>query len=185
MAEIYGLVQLFDDEGAKAGLTEELRQRFLEVMDPQTGMPLFADVLDGDQVYSGGCSSQVDLVLVPQDGWTVLRRFADNAPVVREPTGLAGTHRPQGILIAAGPNVRSDSQLVEAQLIDLAPTILHWLEGAVPEDMDGRVLSELLHCQRRVEYSQSSAPERIVGQTLSAEDAQALESRLRALGYLG
>ena len=146
---------------------------------------VFTDVLDGARLYSGPFGDQVDLVLVPNEGWTVLRRFADLAPIVREQTGLMGTHRPEGILIAAGPDIRSNSSLMEADLIDLVPTLLHLLGGEVPEDMDGRVLTELLQSQRPVIYSHGSATGEAEATAFSADEAQSLEERLKALGYLG
>jgi len=38
-----------------------------------------------------------------------------------------------------------------ARIIDLAPTILHLMNVPVPDDMDGRVLTEALVTQRPVE----------------------------------
>lgn len=185
MAEIYGLVQVFGDEDERTALCEELKRRFMELSDPQSGKPLFADVLEASSVYRGPHAAQVDLVLVPDDGWTVLRRFAEKEPIVREPTGLLGTHRPTGILIAAGPDFRADSPLTEANLCDVAPTIVHLLGGDVPEDMDGRVLTELLATTRLVVYRQKQEVGQIEERTMSAEEAQVLEKRLKALGYLG
>jgi predicted AlkP superfamily phosphohydrolase/phosphomutase len=185
MADQYGMVQIFGDDVERAVVKQELRQRFLSVVDPQNGNPLFKDVLDGATLYTGPCADQVDLVLVPREGRTVLRRFAEADSIVRDPTGLAGSHRPEGVLIACGPHVRSDAPLEEANLTDLAPTILHLMGGAVPKDMDGRVLTELLFDQREISYGPGSGAEQTEEHSLSPEEALAVQERLKALGYLG
>ena len=50
----------------------------------------------------------------------------------------------EGILIAAGPVFLPGSSPRNADLLDIAPTVLHLLGVPVPADMDGHVLTELL-----------------------------------------
>ena len=52
-------------------------------------------------------------------------------------------HGPPGILVVHGPGVRR-MRLERAHVLDLFPTILHLLGVPVPEDGDGRVLTEAL-----------------------------------------
>ena len=58
--------------------------------------------------------------------------------------GPTGDHRMEGILIATGPAFRPGAVPSRADLLDIAPTVLHLLGVPVPADMDGRVLTELL-----------------------------------------
>lgn len=61
-------------------------------------------------------------------------------------------------VIAYGPDIKPREKIEGAQLIDIAPTVLHNVTGIpVPEDTDGRVLKEILGkesepAQRAVEY---------------------------------
>ena len=51
----------------------------------------------------------------------------------------------EGVLIAAGPAVPPGRDARgDADLLDIAPTVLHLLGVPVPDDMDGRVLAEIL-----------------------------------------
>ncbi len=52
-------------------------------------------------------------------------------------------HEPQGILVVAGPHVRRAAELEGASVLDLAPTLLHYLGLPAAKDMDGKVLTEL------------------------------------------
>ena len=54
----------------------------------------------------------------------------------------------------------------------------------VPDDMDGRVLTEALTITRPVEY-QAAGPSAGAEAALSSEEEAEVEERLRALGYLG
>ena len=50
----------------------------------------------------------------------------------------------EGVLIASGPAVKAGAGLdPSANLLDIAPTILHLLGVPIPADMDGRYLAEL------------------------------------------
>ena len=92
--------------------------------------------------------------------------------------GMNGVHRPEGILCLNGPRVgRGD--LSGAWIGDLAPTLLSLLDVGVPDWMEGRAL---VGSPRET----SEPPERATAKTtLSPREERRLESRLRALGYLG
>jgi len=58
-------------------------------------------------------------------------------------------HEPEGILIAAGPGIRRGARIEGASVLDLTPSVLHYLGLPVGKDMDGRVLSELFEAGSR------------------------------------
>jgi hypothetical protein len=104
--------------------------------------------------------------------------------------GLSGHHRPDGVLILAGPGVRPGVHLDEASILDLAPTALHALGVAVPREMDGRVLAEafeeasplarpVAHSQADVYKDGTSEPD------LSDEEMDEVQEKLRGWGYAG
>jgi len=67
------------------------------------------------------------------------RIFSPGAPW----TKWTGTHTKTGILIARGPGIRRGYTLPGARIIDVTPTLLHLFKVPIPEDIDGRVLTEL------------------------------------------
>jgi arylsulfatase A-like enzyme len=69
--------------------------------------------------------------------------------------------------------------------MDLAPTILHLMDLPVPDDMDGRVLTDLLTSKRDIRYEQTITVRVETETDLPADEAAEVEERLRALGYLG
>ena len=101
----------------------------------------------------------------------------------------SGAHAPDGILIAHGPAFAGRRSIEGANIIDLAPTLLHLLGEPVPRDLGGRVLEELFSPGRLaahpVRYTAADpAPREPTESPYTAEEARQVERRLRELGYL-
>jgi hypothetical protein len=89
-----------------------------------------------------------------------------------------------------GSNIRSGFKAAGARIIDLAPTILYLMDAAVPADMDGRVLEEVISPK----YFQQNPPRytqpplnggtKPSGVAYSEEESSKIEERLRSLGYI-
>jgi predicted AlkP superfamily phosphohydrolase/phosphomutase len=126
---------------------QELKTGLLEIAHPQTGAPLVERVYEAEELYHGPYVSQApDLTVVLKD-WRFrtigLHDFTTHR-VISPAFGPTGDHRMEGILIAEGPAFRPGASLRDADLLDIAPTVLALLGVPVPADMDGRVLMELL-----------------------------------------
>jgi predicted AlkP superfamily phosphohydrolase/phosphomutase len=194
LAEIYGLLYVNlrgrEPEGIVApgaerdALVEALRTQLLNVRDPRDGEPVFAAVVPGETLYPGGAdAARPDLVLVPRPGYSVHRTLHPRLWIDHHGV-MAGTHRPEGILLANGPGVRHATAGTMIGLADLAPTVLAVSGVAVPEDMTGRVLSELFTEPPTVTYAPpSEAAPSDPGGSSEGDDAQVMQ-RLRALGYM-
>ncbi|MEW5986334.1 MAG: alkaline phosphatase family protein [Chloroflexota bacterium] len=103
---------------------------------------------------------------------------------------ISGGHRTNGIFFLRGPSVRPGLELRDVTIRDLAPTALHLLGLPVPEDMDGRVVSEALNEQfvkshpiQRVMVSGNGQQRNGQGYATTADEAQ-IRARLASLGYL-
>ncbi|HWE35221.1 MAG TPA: alkaline phosphatase family protein [Isosphaeraceae bacterium] len=173
---------------------EDLKAALLEIPNPETGEPLVARVLERDELYDGPYAHLApDLTVVPRD-WRFrtigLHDFTTNQ-LVSPAFGPTGDHRMDGVLIAAGPPFRPGAVPEGATLMDIAPTVLRLLGVPVPEDMDGRVLTELLDPSRvpaateddEAGYVEAIEPD-AVAVPYSDEDDTAIRRRLADLGYL-
>src|SRR5207249_4903147 len=94
-----------------------------------------------------------DLVLVPRAGYSIYRDLRPRLWVDHHAV-LGGTHRPEGVLMAAGPGIRHARLDDPPAIVDLAPTVLAAAGVAVPDDMDGRVLGELFTTSPAVTYTE-------------------------------
>ena len=56
----------------------------------------------------------------------------------------SGNHLDDGIILARGPGISARARLSNVSILDLTPTVLHYLGLPVGEDMAGRVVPELV-----------------------------------------
>jgi len=95
-----------------------------------------------------------------------------------------------GMVLAYGPAVRPGVVVENAQIVDLAPTILHVMGVPIPDSMDGRVLGEILAdgfqpAQASAQRHGWQSPSGGNGSGLSEEEERLLLDRLSAVGYVG
>jgi predicted AlkP superfamily phosphohydrolase/phosphomutase len=177
-------------------LRREIRATFLALREGSTGEPVVETVDFRDEVYQGPFVERApDLFVRFRD--VVIGTLALNGSVLRLPRpGAAvpkevktGSHRPDGLIVMAGPGVAPGARLEGARLIDVAPTLLYWLDQPVPAHMDGAVLAGAFapewlaaHPARQVAVPTDGAR---AAQAAYSEDEEALVmERLRDLGYV-
>ncbi|MEO7167952.1 MAG: alkaline phosphatase family protein [Spartobacteria bacterium] len=177
-------------------------EKLAELKDPRDGQPVIKNVYRREEVFHGPFANEgADLVL---DWWSENSLFSTQpsfpedtgkpALVIREhrPSATSewgGTHRLTGILVGRTPAWKAGTEIGNAHLIDLAPTILHLLGVPVPQDMDGSVLVDAFrpeflaaHPVEAGAASGTSDGDRPSGYT--DEESAKVEERLQALGYL-
>jgi hypothetical protein len=91
---------------------------------------------------------------------------------------LPGSHRPRGLLIAAGPGVSARGQ-IEASIADSSALVLARLGVALPAGARGKLPEGVL----RAAAEPRVLPE-VSTQKGKSSNVAALEARLRALGYV-
>jgi predicted AlkP superfamily phosphohydrolase/phosphomutase len=178
-------------------LCQTLRQSLLALTDPETKSPPLANVFPREELYQGPYTPRApDLILEPRrDNQSAAQNFVLDSTL--KPNGVhpfgssqpySGNHTLDGILIAWGADVVKGGQIKNAQIIDLAPTILAVMGVPVPADMDGRVLSKIFTAGRAPAAQYVAVPSvaasEEVEESFSPEEERTVESRLRGLGYL-
>lgn len=138
-------------------LMERLREDLLELRNTHTGRRAVAGIVRTADVYQGPNLPDLPDLIV---------QWVKDAPIVGLEHPGFGTisaegypvrksqHARDGFLIAGGPGVAEGTRLEGVRTIDFAPTALHLLGQPVPEELDGRVLDELLRAG-----TQSVSPE--------------------------
>jgi predicted AlkP superfamily phosphohydrolase/phosphomutase len=175
--------------------TERLARELSDVRDPHTGAPLFA-VHDGRALYGpAAVGSPPDLLIdCTESSWN-LSTALPPSPLVRdryfvEPVaGRLGEHAHEGIFVFSGPGIRVDPVRGRAELLDVAATLLHLHDVAIPADYDSQPMVDVFEpelMRRRPVRTQpvveSREPRRAPGEAVV--DSDDLERRLRRLGYI-
>ena len=135
---------------------EQTRRRVIDALGELTdddGRPILTQVIVAEEAYHGPYSAKgPDLHLVLDDyNMIACPLFATEGKVITSQIrGDSGCHRSEGIFLAQGPGIKGGVHLPQNQISDLAPTIMHLLGEAVPEIMDGRVLTEIFEQPQQV-----------------------------------
>ncbi|MCX7016309.1 MAG: alkaline phosphatase family protein, partial [Candidatus Sumerlaeota bacterium] len=137
----------------------ELREAAARWTNPETGEPFINRVWRREELYAGPYVDEApDLILElnldrnssyvclasPPHGGPSTRKLTPDEFLGAKNRGMNGSHRPHGILFAAGPGIRRQSAPNLPRLQDLAPTALTILGLPGAEAMDGCVLAETL-----------------------------------------
>ncbi len=181
--EPHGVVE----PGAEYERVREAVMRDLRELKAADGSPLIEQIWKKEEVYQGAhLNDAPDILFFPKNLETIaFGDFEFGSNKILEPSyGVSSSHRMNGIFIASGDNIQSVSGLQSPSLKDLAPTILHLLNLPVPQDMDGRVLSEIFSESRTVEYGGSAELTRERSDGYSEEDEAEVVERLKDLGYI-
>jgi predicted AlkP superfamily phosphohydrolase/phosphomutase len=162
--------------------TEEL---LLAESDPDTGQPVIQSVSRAEELYRGPWIELApDLLCEPAPGYSFARGASGH---LQRYEWYMGDHDKDGIFVASGPGLRQSVEIENANLIDIAPTVLFLANVPIPKDMDGMVL-DLFEDNRLVasppRYEQESEAYEGSSHTFSPEEERVIEEHLRSLGYL-
>lgn len=189
---------------------EDLRTKLIEMFEdwrhPDTGERIVIHAYRREDVYAGPRLEEAPDIVVhwnTHESYTYAFRLSSKSKHLNwieqidpeQPenmaffTGKSGSHRDEGIFLAEGPGIRPGVTLQGAQIIDVAPTILHLLGVPAPNDMDGQVLEDILDADTVAPVTTESELQNVAvenGQdsAYTEEDTVVIAERLRALGYI-
>ena len=150
-ADIF-LGDTLDDE-TLARLREELNTQ----VNPQTGKPLI-DAMYSTEVFGSGpyAPAEQHLLLLPTDGITFQMKLG-NTRFWSEMSMMRGTHQKDGVLYVYGGGIKKGYKAPNAEVYDLAPTVLHSMGLPLPGEFDGRILDGLFEGQASSEQTLTAA----------------------------
>lgn len=191
--EPQGIVSLDTEyEALRQKIAHELKQ----LTDPADGHLVIDRIFFKEDLYHGPfLETAPDMLAIMRDFTYMTRKgyeFADKRGILfKEPyTVESGSHRLEGILIAAGPDIAAQPTLASKDIQDLTPTILQLLHCPIPYNMDGQIIREILTPKFQSEHpitytdkliERSSNDNTTWTPALEAE----MTDRLKKLGYLG
>jgi len=172
---------------------EQIIKEMLELREPETGERLIERIFKREEIHHGGALDKAPDMIVKwaRDAHWSSARFGKRGADVFEshkgqdnPLVTTGTHKANGILIAAGKMILPQ-RIDNARIIDLAPTILYAMGLPIPMDMDGKPLVELFTEKFKQKYEEREFVPLRKETVLSPEDDRKMKEQLKGLGYLG
>lgn len=174
---------------------EEVREAIVEELkalkEDDTNRAVVKEIYRKEELYTGSHLEEApDIVFLPRDlEIAAFGEYEFASHRVLDPSrGVSGSHRMDGLLMMRGKRIRRGAGVEGAEIIDLAPSILHLLDLPVPEEMDGKVLESPF-----VDGAFEKAPVRYVREealsfqpqdVYTETEEEELKERLRSLNYL-
>ncbi len=171
-------------------LKEELKKDLKEIKS-NSNEPLFDKIYFREDIYIGDSFSKTPDIIAFDSS-------RENSIINHERVFLSNntfgkiddraSHGMNGILVAYGPDIKKNAG-VEAELIDLAPTLLHIMNTSIPRDMDGKVLKEIFKndsfiYKSEIVYENIESGFEYEEPKVSKKDEEEMMWRLKRMGYL-
>jgi predicted AlkP superfamily phosphohydrolase/phosphomutase len=151
----HGIVEPVDYDSTCA----DIASRLVATVDPRRGHPAIRKVWRREELYSGPAVAYAPDLIVDWHEAAYMPNDRDRgeaevfAPRFRQymswPT--SGSHRLDGVLIAAGPDIEPGIRVNGARVIDIMPTWLTLLGQPIPQDLEGTTVQSLF--ERRTAYA--------------------------------
>jgi predicted AlkP superfamily phosphohydrolase/phosphomutase len=170
---------------------EKVRDQVMDALssfvDPKTGKRPVKAIHRREEVFKGRhADAAPDILMEPEVGYSLTHAKT----ALEDADWISGDHRPEGVIVAAGPGVKPFEQ--QPMLIDLAPTILAALQAPASIEHTGRILHEVVGSEAEVTRREDAAPAVAIpgmptgeeGLAVSDTEADEMEEHLRGLGYI-
>ena len=173
---------------------EEVREDIIAelsaLVDRETGETIIEDIYKKEELYSGPHSVIApDIVFLPK-GLEIVAfgeyEFASHR-MLDYSHGLSGSHRMDGVLMMKGVGLRKGIKIMNANIMDIAPTVLYLLGLHISKDMDGvvlkdAILDEVLE-QNPIQFGDDATRSVRAGGTYTKSEEEELKAHLKSLGY--
>lgn len=180
----------------REALAAELAQKLAQIVDPDSGRPLFPGIYTARQLFTGAAADHAPDLILDTYGipWNIqLTSYTPTVEQARDRYFVSGRdygwHSQDGIFVFSGPAFTRRPSPAEYNLVDIPATLLYLYGVPIPEDFDGRVLTELITPEFVEQHPVLQQPGDAVaempsGDLYSAEEAEVVAEHLRALGYV-
>ncbi|MDY6973438.1 MAG: alkaline phosphatase family protein [Thermodesulfobacteriota bacterium] len=172
-------------------LRDDIMDALRTLRAPTDGRQLVSHLYRKEELYQGPHKDNApDIVFFLSDGeYLADVRLTEHLWEEVSWTTGRGTHRKEGLFIAYGHGVRKGTR-VDANIVDLAPTVLFLLDIPISQDIDGTILDSVFE----EEFLNQKAPQYAVAGnraeeesevfSLSEKEEEKVIQQLADLGYM-
>lgn len=187
--------KIVKDDESYQNLVNDLVNYLHSLVDDDTQEKIVEKVYHKDELYSGGYVSDApDLLIVFKEGYETsswsngVQKIKLNTVGTTKTGTHIGSRARRGLCILSGTGIKHGYSF-EAKIYDVSPTILNLMGVAVPENMDGIVLTNILEYdsilkKRGISYDKASDSEQDREFDMSEDDQKDILDRLKKLGYI-
>lgn len=166
---------------------EEVYERLIGQLEDLSGPvgSAFESVWHRSEVYNGPWTAFAPDIVLEQAPQYVIGSTQPRGKVFIETEPGRIDHTREGLITAAGPDIEEGWDLPKTpSILDVTPTLVHLHGGAVATQSDGAVLDSMMCANRSVKTREYEVFTPSEADTVSAEERESMEERLKQMGYL-
>lgn len=176
-------------------IIEKIKRELYELRDPWTGQKIIEQVFRKEEIYHGPYMDKApDLLFIFKNKeYSCVSKIDSKNKIftINKNKLRTGQHFCcfNGIFILNSSAVMPGSKPNNAHIMDITPTALHLMGLPIPEQIDGRVLLEVIKPEyqernplRKIKYDLNKET---METKLDEQEQEKIKEELRGLGYLG
>jgi len=178
---------------------EQIINQLYSLKDEETGKQIIKKIYRSGDIYTGPHKSNApDILIETHQDYFVRNNLDHEEGKIIYRAGLyqgrqlphTGRHTSRGMIVAKGPTILSTNNIKSANIMDVAPTVMHLCQLPVPKEMDGipllTWLDENFKSENPITYidDESIDLNNHTTSSYSEEESEIITEQLRALGYL-
>lgn len=167
----------------------EIEDVFKKVRFKNNGKQVFKVACNGSHVEvkidTESIAGKFETVVLPDSSECFLKDIVNFMPT------RSGDHYRKGVILISGPEILPGKLIRDATVFDITPTILALKKMPIPDDMDGKVLTNIFKepvhekdLKRIPSYDFEPMAETPLKGKLSEDQEMHIKKRLKELGYL-
>lgn len=195
-SEAYNSIKTnIEDPTKREKLVNSIIEKLLQIED--NGNKVVDEVYKREDVFNGPYVNRAaDIQFLLKEGYRWTSHIRDTHYLL-EPKEFdlirSGDHRPDGIIIATGPNISKGKILEKSPILwDISPTILHMLKIDIPSYMDGNPIKEIFDkkselYKREIKFQDVNTKKlnyNLDSTKYSKEEEEEIKKTLKDMGYL-
>lgn len=170
----------------------EIIDKLYTLQDPETGYHVVEEAKATSEIYHGThLQNAPDIIITKYHnaGYIgcerIFRKETDSNIFIKTAKYQTGVHRLDGFFFCYGNNIKHNTRIDDASIVDLLPTILSVNNCHIPDDIDGAILTSIFEKpDHKSPRFSSITREDKTADTVSELDKAKIQQRLKNLGYM-
>lgn len=134
-----GPIYIIAEDDEKERIKGRLKQDLKELVKKG----IIKQIEEKEDIYSGKYFNEAPDIVLDQGKGIHIKGDIGKKRIYESPSKWKGENKSIGLFMAYGQDIGRNRRIENPDIIDIAPTILHFLGLPIPKEMDGRVLKEI------------------------------------------
>jgi predicted AlkP superfamily phosphohydrolase/phosphomutase len=129
----------------KGNEKEEVKRGLIKNLESMKDKGVINGIYNREEIYSGKYFDEAPDLILDQGEGIAISGDIGKEKILEQPDANVwiAENKKTGFFMAYGAKIKSGKKIMDISILDLAPTILHFLNIAIPRDIDGKVLREI------------------------------------------